>query len=135
MPGRPTIEDNPFVDLANLFDALIQQHLRGGLLGTGLWLGTITDSYGLQLDNMQQAIPDYLISEHLALAEPDFTATESADVTDSGGDTGHGHSHQVQTPAKLQHLHPGDRVLAAALHGGADWVVLARVMHIDDMPR
>jgi hypothetical protein len=143
MSGAP-ISDDPFVDLADMLDERIGKHQRAAMLGTGLWLGTITSSYGLLLDGMTEAIPDYLISHHLALAEPDMTQTEM----DGTGQTDmqlleeHPHSHdrlahvhQVINPPPLHHLHPGDRVVAAALNGGADWLVLARVIHISQMPR
>lgn len=122
------MRENPFEELAIMIrennNADIGEAVKGGWLQREL--GTMTDGLGLKLDRFKHIITDYLISDHLTLAEPNMTRTQ---VDGSHADPiGGTHSHQVITPKQLLPLHPGDRVLVAPVNDGQDFVIVARVV-------
>jgi hypothetical protein len=119
---------DPFGELASMLETQARSASDRKAQSLSAELGTITAT-GLQLDRFKYELPDYLVSEHLCLDEPDFTTTES-DGAHSQPDAGYGgaHTHQVKTPDTLLPLHPGDRVLAIPVNDGQDYVVVARVV-------
>lgn len=124
--------NDPYKQLVSMIETLIGKHVARAAAGITCELGTITAT-GLKLDGFKHEIRKYLVSEHLTLDEPDFTATENdgahgPSCGDCGGIGGAAHTHKVKTPKQLFHLHPGDRVLVAPVHHGQDFVVIARVV-------
>lgn len=125
------MRENPFDELAIMIrennGTDIGEAVKGGWLQREL--GTMTEGLGLKLDRFKHIITDYMLSDHLTLAEPYMTKTE-IDGAHSQPDAGYGgtHSHQVITPKQLLPLHPGDRVLVAPVNDGQDFVIVARVV-------
>lgn len=122
------MQDDPYSELFGMMrgqmSSSAQEAIKGGWV-TGE-LGTMTSDLGLKLDRFKHVINDYLLSDHLKLAEPDMTDTEI--VGGGGGDAEFApHSHPVITPPQLLPLHPGDRVLVQPVNGGQDFVIVARV--------
>lgn len=121
------MQENPFDELAKTLrentGTDISETVKGSWLQ--LELGTMTEGLGLKLDRFKHIITDYLISDHLTLAEPNMTRTQ---VDGSHADPiGGTHSHQVITPTQILPLHLGDRVLVAPVNGGQDFVIMIRV--------
>jgi hypothetical protein len=120
---------DPFTELVRRIDRMARDQTDRRLTWVPAMLGTITGG-GLKLDNFKHEIKDYLVSHHLALAEPDMTSTET-----DGEHSGHTvqqnlgkHSHQVITPNPIKPLPAGDRVLVMPVANGQIFVVVARVV-------
>lgn len=109
-------------------------------------LGTIQDDMSLLPDRFQVPIPkgEYLVARHLTLQDP-MTQTAagqgthphgpsgahaqySGDGVHSHPDTEGAHVHDVNRPAELAPLAPGDRVLIAWANDGTDPVVIDVVL-------
>ena len=120
---------DPLKNLANSINTMAVRAASTAVTGVPCELGTITATMGLKLDRFRHEIQDYLVSEHLVLAKPDFTDTET-DGAHSQPDAGYGgaHAHKVITPSELRPLGSGDRVLAAPVNGGQEYIVVARVV-------
>lgn len=121
------MQDDPFSELFGMMRGQMSDSAHKAVEGNWVAgeLGTMTGDLGLKLDRFKHVISDYLISDHLTLAEPDMTQTEvDGHHADPIGGT---HSHQVITPPQLLPLHPGDRVLVQPVNGGQDFVIVARV--------
>lgn len=121
------MQDDPYSELFGMMRSQMsssaQEVIKGGWVAGEL--GTMTGDLGLKLDRFKHIITDYLLSDHLKLAEPDMTKTETDGAhADPIGGT---HSHQVITPPQLLPLHSGDRVLVQPVNGGQDFVIVARV--------
>lgn len=121
------MQDDPYSELFGMMRGQMsnsaQKAIEGGWVAGEL--GTMTGDLGLKLDRFKHVISDYLLSDHLKLAEPDMTKTETdGSHADPIGGV---HSHQVITPPQLLPLHPGDRVLVQPVNGGQDFVIVARV--------
>lgn len=102
-----------FNEIKRLIDNNTNGAIKGAIDGTGLTLGTITET-GLKLDNFKHEFTEYRVLDYLMLA--DSYNTESASE----------HSHEIKTPSNLKKLQLGDRVLVAQF--GADNIVLGRVV-------
>lgn len=121
------MRENPFNEVFGILHQQMNQS-AGKALAEG-WvygeLGMMTADMGLKLDRFKHVIYDYILADHLTLAEPDMTTTENDGAhADPVGGT---HTHQVITPAPLLPLHPGDRVLAIPVNEGQDFVITVRV--------
>lgn len=121
------MQDDPYSELFGVLNKQMSSSAQGAIDGNWVKgeLGTMTASLDLKLDRFKHVISDYMLSDHLTLAEPDMTQTEvdGAHADPIGGT----HSHQVITPPQLLPLHPGDRVLVMPVNGGQDFIVVARV--------
>nr|WP_077363410.1 hypothetical protein [Clostridium saccharoperbutylacetonicum] len=106
-------EGDVFNEIKRLMDNNTHEAIRGAIDGTGLTLGTITET-GLKLDNFKHEFTEYRVLDYLMLA--DSYNTESASE----------HSHEIKTPGNLKKLQLGDKVLVAQF--GADNVVIGRVV-------
>lgn len=124
------MQDDPYSELFGMMRGQMASSAAGAIKDGWVAgeLGTMTANLDLKLDRFKHVITDYLISDHLTLAEPDMTHTEQ-DGAHSQPDAGFGgaHVHQVVTPPQLLPLHPGDRVLVQPVNDGQDFVIVARV--------
>lgn len=108
---------DPYKQLAGVIDKRMKTHTKIATAGISAELGVITVQ-GVKLDNFKYEFQEYFIADYLTLEEPDFTVTEETLE----------HTHQVKTPAQLEKLKVGDRVLAVPINNGNDLVIIARVV-------
>lgn len=120
-------EKNPFNEIARIVDSHTKKQVTG--IKNDEWMvavmGTMTSNLDLLVDGMSKPISNYVLSDHLTLAEPDFTETEKV-AGGSGEAQYESHSHPVKTPKQLYHLHPGDRVVAEPINGGQIFCIMCR---------
>ncbi|WP_238861051.1 hypothetical protein [Clostridium sp. YIM B02569] len=104
-----------FYEIKRLMDSNTSGAIEGAIEGTGLTLGSITET-GLKLDNFKHEFTDYMVLDYLKMEDNYYT--------ESAGDPSH--SHEIKTPSNLTRLNIGDKVLVAQF--GADNVVIGRVV-------
>ncbi|MDG5852504.1 hypothetical protein [Clostridium beijerinckii] len=104
-----------FNEIKRLMDSNTHGAIKGVIDGTGLTLGSITET-GLKLDNFKHEFTDYMALDYLKM--------EDNHTTESAGNQSH--SHEIRTPSNLTKLNVGDKVLVAQF--GADNVVIGRVV-------
>lgn len=132
---------DPFAALADTFRAEFAKHTATALDGVPAELGTITPS-GLKLDNFKHEIQDYLVADYLVtLHLPAFhlIGTTAAPVDSAGNATGAASQRmrfefEPSQIAKVRvnqaaGLMPGERVVVLPVNGGADFVVMSRVVN------
>lgn len=107
--------DNTVNEIVRAMHGNTNKAISGAIEGTGLTLGTITET-GLLLDNFKYEFTDYMVLDYLNL-EDNYN-------TEAAGDPSH--THQIKTPANLTRLKAGNMVLVAQF--GADNVVIGRVV-------
>lgn len=133
---------DPFKQLVSLMEAGMKDKAGRAVSGMQCELGTMTAT-GLKLDNFKHEIQDYLVADWLVKIHlPAFflvgTATSPVDgegnpLPGAGTSALTKYSFQAREieDAGLelkQGLKTGDRVLAAPVNGGQDFVILAKVM-------
>ncbi|GIO36196.1 hypothetical protein J41TS12_10570 [Paenibacillus antibioticophila] len=131
---------DPFQEMAQSFKSQIKKGAGEVLSGVPAELGTITDT-GLKLDNFKDEIQDYLVADFLAaLHLPAFYlvgTTVLPDAEDNPIGTPSQRTRFDFEPSLIQDvrvnlaagLMPGERVLVMPTNGGADFVVLCRVVN------
>lgn len=107
-----------FNELARTMNKNTNSAIQGAIYGTGLTLGTITET-GLLLDNFKHEFIDYMVLDHLRLE--DSYNTESTTCTVS-------HKHEFKTPEPIKKIKVGERVLVAQF--GAENIVIGRISKI-----
>jgi hypothetical protein len=133
---------DPFKQIVSLLDVRMTDKAGRAVSGTQCELGTMT-AVGLKLDNFKHEIQDYLVADWLVKIHfPAFFLVGTAtSPVDEQGNPLPGASTSVLTKYSFnareienvrlelkQGLKSGDRVLAAPVNGGQDFVILAKVM-------
>lgn len=108
-------EGDVFNEIARAMHKNTHKAINGAIEGTGLTLGTITET-GLLLDNFKHEFAEYMVLDYLKL--------EDSYSTESAGNPSH--SHEIKTPENIKRIKAGDRVLVAQF--GADNVIVGRVV-------
>lgn len=131
---------DPFQEMVQSFRAQIRKGAGEALAGVPAELGTITET-GLKLDNFRDEIQDYLVADFLTtLHLPAFYlvgTTVLPDTEDNPIGTPSPRTRFDFEPSLIQDvrvnlaagLMPGERVLVMPTNGGADFVVLCRVVN------
>lgn len=130
---------DPYMEIAQALRSQIKKGAGDALSGVPAELGTITET-GLKLDNFKDEIQDYLVADFLTtLHLPAFYlvgTTVLPDTEDNPIGTPSQRTRFDFEPALIQDvrvnlaagLMPGERVLVMPTNGGADFVVLCRVV-------
>jgi hypothetical protein len=131
---------DPFQEMVQSFRAQIRKGAGEALAGVPAELGTITET-GLKLDNFRDEIQDYLVADFLTtLHLPAFYLIGTTVLPDSEDNPNGAPSPRTRfdfEPSLIQDvrvnlaagLMPGERVLVMPTNGGADFVVLCRVVN------
>ncbi|MEW6540563.1 MAG: DUF2577 family protein [Bacillota bacterium] len=134
--------ENPFKEIAGIIQGQAAGQAAAALQGVPLELGTIRAS-GLKLDSFKHEIKDYLVADWtvtLHLPAHAKIGTMTSPVDENGNpEPGTSTSEltrfdfaEIEIPGVRVDfragLKPGDRVLVAPIHGGQDYVVIAKVV-------
>ncbi|RJG26713.1 hypothetical protein [Paenibacillus thiaminolyticus] len=132
---------DPFDTIARSLHAGMQMQANKMLSGVPAELGTITET-GLKLDNFKHEVQDYLVADFLAtLHLPTFSlvGTTASPVDEEGNASGPKSQRTLFEfePTMIEEVRvnlaagllPGERVLVMPTNGGADFVVMCRVVN------
>lgn len=126
--------------IAQTLRAGMQKHANDMLSGVPAELGTITET-GLKIDNFKHEIQDYLVADFLVtLHLPAFSLVGTTAPADDEGNASGSKSQRTQfefEPTMIEEVRvnlaagllPGERVLVMPTNGGADFVVMCRVVN------
>lgn len=133
---------NPYKELASVIEQRMAGHAARAVSGTPCELGTVTAG-GLKLDSFKYEIKDYLVADwQVKVYFPAFffVGTGTSPVDSEGNDlpgatasalTRYDYQAKEVDEVRLEPkpgFKPGDRVLAASVNGGQDYVVLCKVV-------
>lgn len=132
---------DPFDIIARSLRAGMQMQADEMLSGVPAELGTITET-GLKLDNFKHEVQDYLVADFLVtLHLPAFSlvGTTASPVDEEGNASGPKSQRMLFEfePTMIEDVRvnlaagllPGERVLVMPTNGGADFVVMCRVVN------
>ncbi|WII36812.1 hypothetical protein [Paenibacillus thiaminolyticus] len=132
---------DPFDTIARSLHAGMQMQANKMLSGVPAELGTITET-GLKLDNFKHEVQDYLVADFLTtLHLPTFSlfGTTASPVDKEGNASGPKSQRTLFEfePTMIEEVRvnlaagllPGERVLVMPTNGGADFVVMCRVVN------
>lgn len=133
---------NPYKKLASVIEQRVAGHAAQAVSGMRCELGTITAG-GLKLDSFKWEVRDYLVADwnvKIHLPSFFFVGTGTSPVDSEGNPLPEAVTsdltkysfiakevEDVQLELKTE-LIPGDRVMAAPVNGGQDYVVLCKVV-------
>lgn len=132
---------DPYQMLAADIRQEMKQSAGNALSGVPAELGTITAT-GLKLDNFKSEIQDYLVADFLtSLHLPSFHLVGTTVLADAEGNpsgppsprTRFDFEESIVEEVRLDlaaGLSPGERVLVIPINGGADFVVMCRVVNV-----
>lgn len=132
---------DPFGAIAQSIRTEMQKYTSEMLSGVPAELGTITET-GLKLDNFKHEVQDYLVADFLTtLHLPTFSliGTTASPVDEEGNASGPKSQRTLFEfePTMIEEVRvnlaagllPGERVLVMPTNGGADFVVMCRVVN------
>ncbi|MGG3839643.1 hypothetical protein ABEV00_21810 [Paenibacillus thiaminolyticus] len=132
---------DPFGAIAQSIRTEIQKYTSETLSGVPAELGTITET-GLKLDNFKHEVQDYLVADFLTtLHLPTFSliGTTASPVDEEGNASGPKSQRTLFEfePTMIEEVRvnfaagllPGERVLVMPTNGGADFVVMCRMVN------
>ena len=131
---------DPFQELAVSLKNEMSKSAGAALSGVPAEMGIITDS-GLKLDNFKDEIQDYLVADFLTtLHLPEFFIVGTTTLADAEDEPIGAPSPRTRfdfEPTLIEEVRvnladgllPGERVLVIPTNGGADFVVMCRVVN------